>query len=69
MAYVRTITIGRPPAALTAAISEEQAWTTVGLGFLGAIALKLETGSWDGLALPIFLIILFAVVNHQGGDE
>lgn len=69
MAYVRTITIGRPPAALTAAVSEEQAWVTVGLGVLSAAAIKLETGSWDGLALPIFLIILFAVVNHQGSDE
>ena len=51
------------------AVSEEQAWTTVGLGFLAAVALYVETGTWDGLALPVFLILVFAVANHRGPDD
>src|SRR5262249_43288509 len=49
-------------------LTEEQAWGLVGLGFLAALALYIEQGTWDGVALPVFLIILFTVAN-PGGDR
>ncbi|HJZ56764.1 MAG TPA: hypothetical protein VKE74_17485 [Gemmataceae bacterium] len=44
-------------------LTEEQAWVLVGLGFLSALALYIEQGTWAGLAVPVFLIILFTVAN------
>ena len=48
-------------------ITEEQAWVTIGLGFLTAVAMYVDQGTWAGLVVPITLFILFAVAN-PGGD-
>ncbi|HJZ57737.1 MAG TPA: hypothetical protein VKE74_22450 [Gemmataceae bacterium] len=50
-------------------LTEEQAWVLVGLGFLSAGALYIEQGTWAGLAVPVFLIVVFSIANPGGPGE
>ncbi|HJZ58137.1 MAG TPA: hypothetical protein VKE74_24560 [Gemmataceae bacterium] len=50
-------------------LTEEQAWGLIGLGFLSALALYIEQGTWAGLAMPVFLIVVFVTANPDGPGE
>ena len=50
-------------------LTEEQAWGLVGLGFLSALALDIEQGTWAGLVVPVLLIVVFAIANPGGPCE
>src|SRR5262249_21822831 len=52
-----------------AMLTEEQAWVLVGLGFLSALALYVEQGTWAGLFVPVFLIVVFSIANPGGPGE
>jgi hypothetical protein len=47
------------------AISESDVWGQIGLTTVAAAALYAETGLWDGLAVPVFLFLVFAAANYD----
>ncbi|HJZ58632.1 MAG TPA: hypothetical protein VKE74_27065 [Gemmataceae bacterium] len=50
-------------------LTEEQGWGLVGLGFLSALVLYIDQGTWAGLVVPLVLIIVFTVANPGGPGE
>ncbi len=55
----------KPTNILDQAITAQEAWAVVAGGFLTAGLYFMETGTWDGLICPVFMIIVLAACNKN----